>query len=72
MSAINSGTISAVDGLTRQNRRITTRKITVELMIRKGPIQKTIHKNLGYGKICAVWLGKHLSDNKKQQEWVLA
>ncbi|GBM17319.1 hypothetical protein AVEN_237300-1 [Araneus ventricosus] len=49
----NSATTSAVDELIRQNRRITTREIAVELSISKGTVHCIIHKKLGYGKVCA-------------------
>ncbi|GBL74733.1 hypothetical protein AVEN_243605-1 [Araneus ventricosus] len=55
----NSSTISAVDELIRQNRRSTTREIAVELSISKGTAHHIIHKNLGYGKVCAQWVPKH-------------
>ncbi|GBN65169.1 hypothetical protein AVEN_63679-1 [Araneus ventricosus] len=61
----NSATISAVDELIRQNRRITTREIAVELSISKGTVHHIIHKRLGYGKVCAQWVPKHLSENEK-------
>ncbi|GBM81037.1 hypothetical protein AVEN_56746-1 [Araneus ventricosus] len=61
----NSATISAVDELIRQNRRITTREIGVELSISKGNVHHMIHKNFGYGKVCAQWVLKHLSENQK-------
>ncbi|GBM22417.1 hypothetical protein AVEN_221489-1 [Araneus ventricosus] len=57
----NSATISAVDELIRQNRRITTLEIAVELSISKGTVYHTIHKKLGYGKVCAQWVPNHLS-----------
>ncbi|GBL92181.1 hypothetical protein AVEN_91520-1 [Araneus ventricosus] len=62
---INCAPISAVDALIRQNRRITTREIAVELSISKGPVHHIIHKKLGYGKVCAQWVPKHLSENQK-------
>ncbi|GBM80391.1 hypothetical protein AVEN_77642-1 [Araneus ventricosus] len=49
----NSATISAVDELIRQNCRITTREIAVELSISKGTVHHIIHKKLGYRKVCA-------------------
>ncbi|GBN82095.1 hypothetical protein AVEN_63927-1 [Araneus ventricosus] len=61
----NSATISAVDELIWQNRRIITREIAVELSIGKGTVHPIIHKNLGYGEVCAQWVPKHLSDNQK-------
>ncbi|GBN46021.1 hypothetical protein AVEN_88862-1 [Araneus ventricosus] len=61
----NSATILAVDELIRQNRRITTRGIAVELSISKGTVHHIIHKKLGYGEACAQWVPKHLSDNPK-------
>ncbi|GBO17112.1 hypothetical protein AVEN_38925-1 [Araneus ventricosus] len=61
----NSATISAVDELIRQNRRITTREITVELSISKGTVHHIIHKKLRYGKVCAQWVPKHLPENQK-------
>ncbi|GBO33902.1 hypothetical protein AVEN_273756-1 [Araneus ventricosus] len=67
----NSATISAVDEIIRQNRRITTREIAVELSISKGTAHHIIHRNLGYGKICAQWVPKHLSENRKTERWEL-
>ncbi|GBN65725.1 hypothetical protein AVEN_180372-1 [Araneus ventricosus] len=61
----NSATISAVDELIRQNRRITTREIAVELSISKGTVHHIIHQKLGYGKVCAQWVPKHPSENQK-------
>ncbi|GBL90330.1 hypothetical protein AVEN_130416-1 [Araneus ventricosus] len=61
----NSATISAMDELIRLNRRITTREIAVELSISKGTVHHIIHKTLGYGKVCAQWVPKHLSENQK-------
>ncbi|GBN68936.1 hypothetical protein AVEN_133573-1 [Araneus ventricosus] len=61
----NSATISAVDELIRQDRRITTSEIAVELSISKGTVHHRIHKKLGYGKICAQWVPKHMSENQK-------
>ncbi|GBN77474.1 hypothetical protein AVEN_111184-1 [Araneus ventricosus] len=61
----NSATTSAVDELMRQNRRITTREIAVELSISKGNVHHIIHEKLGYGKVCAQWVPKHLPENQK-------
>ncbi|GBM48983.1 hypothetical protein AVEN_55198-1 [Araneus ventricosus] len=61
----NSATISAVDELIRQNHRITTCKIAVVLSISKRTVHHIIHKKLGYGKVCAQWVPKHLSENQK-------
>ncbi|GBL93858.1 hypothetical protein AVEN_153620-1 [Araneus ventricosus] len=60
----SSATISAVDELIRQNRRITACEIAVELSISKGIVHHIIHKKLGYGKVCAQWVPKHLSENQ--------
>ncbi|GBO02913.1 hypothetical protein AVEN_269329-1 [Araneus ventricosus] len=49
----NSATISAMDELIQQNRRITTREIAVEMPISKGIVHHIIHKRLVYGKVCA-------------------
>ncbi|GBM21787.1 hypothetical protein AVEN_29231-1 [Araneus ventricosus] len=62
---INNATISTVDEHIRQNRRITTREIAVELSISKGTVHHIIHKTLGYGKICVQWVPKHLSENQR-------
>ncbi|GBN14196.1 hypothetical protein AVEN_170129-1 [Araneus ventricosus] len=61
----NSATISAVDEIVRKFRRITTHEIAVELSINKGTVYHIIHKKLGYGKVCAQWVPKHLSENQK-------
>ncbi|GBM58971.1 hypothetical protein AVEN_230085-1 [Araneus ventricosus] len=62
---INSATTSAVNELIRQNRRITTREVAVELSISKGTVHHIIYKKLGYGKVCAQWVPKNLSENQK-------
>ncbi|GBM66793.1 hypothetical protein AVEN_273939-1 [Araneus ventricosus] len=67
----DSATISAADELIRQNRRITTREIAVELSISKGTVHHIIHKMLGYDKVCAQWIPKHLSENQKMARWEL-
>ncbi|GBM77161.1 hypothetical protein AVEN_145875-1 [Araneus ventricosus] len=56
----NSATISAVDELIRRNRRNITREIAVELSISKRTVHHIIHRKLGYGKVCAHWVPKHL------------
>ncbi|GBN36311.1 hypothetical protein AVEN_173640-1 [Araneus ventricosus] len=61
----NNATISAVDELILQNCWITIREIAVELSIGKGTAHHIIHKKLGYGKVCAQWVLKHLSENQK-------
>ncbi|GBO02699.1 hypothetical protein AVEN_3951-1 [Araneus ventricosus] len=61
----NSATISDVNELIRQSRRITTSEIDVELSISKGTVHHIIHKYLGYGKVCGQWVLKHLSENQK-------
>ncbi|GBL95918.1 hypothetical protein AVEN_227148-1 [Araneus ventricosus] len=61
----NSATISSVDELIRQNRRTATREITAELSISKGTVHHIIHRKLGYGKVCAQWVPKHLSEYQK-------
>ncbi|GBN95805.1 hypothetical protein AVEN_132542-1 [Araneus ventricosus] len=61
----NSVTISAVDEIIRQNPRTTVREISVELSINKGTVHYLICKKLCYGKVCAKWVHKHLSENQK-------
>ncbi|GBN06218.1 hypothetical protein AVEN_160954-1 [Araneus ventricosus] len=61
----NSATISAVDELIRQNRRITTREIAIELSISKGTVHRIFNKKLGYGEVCAQWVPRNLSENQK-------
>ncbi|GBO26241.1 hypothetical protein AVEN_39050-1 [Araneus ventricosus] len=63
----NSATISAVGELIRQNRRITIREFAVELSISIGTLHHIIHQRLGYGKDCAQWVPKHLSENQKTE-----
>ncbi|GBM91230.1 hypothetical protein AVEN_274047-1 [Araneus ventricosus] len=64
---INNATISAVDDLIQQNRLVTTREIAVELSISKETVHHIIHKKIGYGKVCAQWVPKHLSENQKTE-----
>ncbi|GBM75524.1 hypothetical protein AVEN_166355-1 [Araneus ventricosus] len=70
-TVINSATISAVDELIRQNLRIKTREIAVELSISKGTLLHIFHKILGYGKFYAQWVTKHLSEYQKTARWEL-
>ncbi|GBN13281.1 hypothetical protein AVEN_169436-1 [Araneus ventricosus] len=50
----NSATISAVDELKRQNRRITTREIAVELLISKGTASYNPQKDWLWESLCTV------------------
>ncbi|GBO33315.1 hypothetical protein AVEN_244161-1 [Araneus ventricosus] len=59
----NSAMISAMDEIIRNEFRITILEIAVELSINKGTVHHIIHKKLGYGKVCAQWVPKHLSEN---------
>ncbi|GBM95571.1 hypothetical protein AVEN_34291-1 [Araneus ventricosus] len=59
----NSATTLSVIELIRQNRRITTLEIAVELSISKGIVYRIILKRIGHGKVCAQWVPKHLSEN---------
>ncbi|GBO07273.1 hypothetical protein AVEN_216178-1 [Araneus ventricosus] len=68
----NSTTISAVNELIRQNRRITTRKFAVELSINKGTVHHIIHKKLGYGKVCAQWISSICQRIRRRRESVFA
>ncbi|GBM27305.1 hypothetical protein AVEN_222381-1 [Araneus ventricosus] len=61
----NTATISAVDELIQQNRRITTLEVAVDLSISKETVHHIIHKKLGYSKFYAQWVPKHLSENQK-------
>ncbi|GBL68445.1 hypothetical protein AVEN_157364-1 [Araneus ventricosus] len=71
----NSATISAVDVLIRQNHRITTREIVVELLTSEGSVHHIIHKKLGYGKhklgYGSQCVPKHLTENQKTARWDL-
>ncbi|GBM41642.1 hypothetical protein AVEN_198391-1 [Araneus ventricosus] len=68
----NSATISAVNELIQQNRRITTRGISVELSISKGTVHHIIHKKLGYGKVRTQWVPKICQIIRRRREWVFA
>ncbi|GBL99912.1 hypothetical protein AVEN_19414-1 [Araneus ventricosus] len=68
----SSATISTVDELIRQNRRILRREIAVELPISKGTVHHIIHKKLGYGKMCAQWVPKQCQRIRRRREWVFA
>ncbi|GBN21896.1 hypothetical protein AVEN_48609-1 [Araneus ventricosus] len=68
----NNATISAADEVIRQNRRITTREVAVELSISKGTVHHIIHKKLGNGKVCVQYVPKHLLENQKRRDenWI--
>ncbi|GBN74174.1 hypothetical protein AVEN_244084-1 [Araneus ventricosus] len=61
----NSATISAVDELIRRIVGSLQVNIAVELSISKGTVHHIFHKKIGYGKVCAQWVPKHLSENQK-------
>ncbi|GBL63667.1 hypothetical protein AVEN_215991-1, partial [Araneus ventricosus] len=61
----NIATISAVNELIRQNRRITTSEIAAEMSIREVTVHHIIHKKFGYGNVCAQWVPMHVSENQK-------
>ncbi|GBN59085.1 hypothetical protein AVEN_257898-1 [Araneus ventricosus] len=67
----SSATISAVNELIRQNHRITTLEIAIELSISKGTVHHITHKKLDYRKVCAQWVTKHLSENQRTARWEL-
>ncbi|GBM91501.1 hypothetical protein AVEN_99832-1 [Araneus ventricosus] len=67
-----SDTISAVDVLIRENRRITTRDIAVELSISKGNVNHIMYKKFGYGKVCAQWGPRICQRIRRRREWVFA
>ncbi|GBN41586.1 hypothetical protein AVEN_83249-1 [Araneus ventricosus] len=46
-------------------RIVGSHEITVELSISKGTVHHIIYKKLGYGKVCAQWVPKYLSENQK-------
>ncbi|GBM01414.1 hypothetical protein AVEN_236232-1, partial [Araneus ventricosus] len=66
----NSATISTVNDLMLQNRRITTHEIAVELSISKGTVHHIIHKKLGYGKVCAQWVPS-VRESEDGENWCL-
>ncbi|GBM44791.1 hypothetical protein AVEN_148293-1 [Araneus ventricosus] len=61
----NSASTSALNDPIRQNHRITTSEIAVELSISKGTVHHIIHKKVDHGKVCAQFVPKHLSENQK-------
>ncbi|GBL86517.1 hypothetical protein AVEN_194780-1 [Araneus ventricosus] len=66
----NSATISAVDELIRQNRRISPLEIAVELSISKGTAQHLIHRKPGYGKFVHSGCPSICQRIRKRREWV--
>jgi histone-lysine N-methyltransferase SETMAR len=62
---ITRETITAVDNLVRNNRRITTREIVATLSISKGSVHTIHHERLEYRKVCAQWVPKHLTEEQK-------
>ncbi|GBM47228.1 hypothetical protein AVEN_134321-1 [Araneus ventricosus] len=68
----NSATTLAVNELIRQNRRITTREVAVELSINKGTALYIIHKKLGYGKVVHSGCPSICQRITRRREWVFA
>ncbi|GBN12482.1 hypothetical protein AVEN_185993-1 [Araneus ventricosus] len=68
----NSATISAMDELIRQNRRITTREVAVELSISKGTVHHIIHKKLVMAKFVHSGCPGICRRIRRRREWVFA
>ncbi|GBO02211.1 hypothetical protein AVEN_214572-1 [Araneus ventricosus] len=68
----NNATISAVDELIRQNRRITTREIAVKLSISKGTVHHIIHKKLVMAKFVHSGCPSICQRSRRRREWAFA
>lgn len=56
--------VACVEGLIRENRRISIRAISENVGVSIGSVHSIVHK-LGYSKVCAQWVPRLLSENQK-------
>ncbi|CAK9816246.1 Histone-lysine N-methyltransferase SETMAR [Anthophora plagiata] len=57
---------SRIDGLIRDNRRITVEMIAEEVPVSVGTVHNVIQNNLKYRKTCAKWVSRQLTDAHKE------
>jgi hypothetical protein len=64
VSIITEEKTAAVDTLVQKNRRITVRELSTAVNISMGSIHQILYAHLGYRKVCAQWVLKHLTDEQ--------
>ena len=62
-------TNDSINEMIQANWRVTIHEISHELNLRKGTAHTIIHQHLGFSKVCAVWVPKHLTLD--DQKWWL-
>jgi hypothetical protein len=65
VSVITEEKIAAVNKLLQENRRITVRELSMAVNISMGSIHQILYAHLGYRKVCAQWVPKHLTIEQK-------
>jgi hypothetical protein len=63
-AAITQDTIAEVDTLVKVNHRITVSELAAATGISRGCIGTILHNELGYSKVCAQWVPKHLTEDQ--------
>lgn len=67
-TAITDAMVEKIDGLVRENRRITTRELCLLVPdISKGSIQTILSDKLMFRKVCARWVPRMLTEDHKRQ-----
>jgi hypothetical protein len=57
---------------TKSCMRIWAMELSMAVNISMGSIHQILHAHLGYQKVCAQWVPKHLTDEKKNSGWGFA
>jgi hypothetical protein len=70
VSVITEEKIAAVDTLVQENRRITVRELSTTVNTSMGSIHQILYVLLGYWKVCAQWVPKHLTEEDSEGQVV--
>jgi DNA-binding MarR family transcriptional regulator len=68
-TAATPATMPRADSHIRNVRGITTRELAAVLVIGKGSVDKIIHQ-LGYSKVCALWVPRSLTEEHKEERTI--
>jgi histone-lysine N-methyltransferase SETMAR len=66
-TSVNQANTEKIDGLIRDNRRITVRELAEIVRISVGSVETIIHGELNFTKFIARWVPKLLSDEEKKR-----
>ena len=65
-TAVYDENVKEVDNLIRSDRRVRVKDIMSTLNIGANAANRIIHERLGFSKVCARWIPRHLTDDNKE------